>query len=192
MIYISYPFYLASKSPRRKQLLQNIIPNIKILKVNLEEEVMKGDTPVDIAKGLAQEKMDNIDEISEPGIILTADTIVGIDNKILGKPADSFDALNMLNSLSGKTHSVITGFCLFNQIKNIKILDFVKTDVTFKKLSEKEIAEYIDTKSPFDKAGAYGIQDPLGSIFVSGINGCYYNVMGLPVSKIYTSLLDII
>lgn len=192
MLKLNFPFYLASKSPRRKQLLENIYPEIKILDVFLENEIMIGDCPITIAQNLAEEKMDNVAETKEQGLILTADTVVEIDDHIMGKPNNIEEATEMLKKLSGRTHSVITGFCIFNQKTDAKILDFEQTEVTFKKLSNNEIEDYIKTGSPFDKAGAYGIQDAHGSIFVSEIKGCYYNVMGLPVSKIYTSILDII
>nr|HPI37597.1 Maf family protein [Ignavibacteriaceae bacterium] len=126
------------------------------------------------------------------GIYITADTIVVYKNKVLNKPVDENDAYKMLSFLSNKTHTVYTGFCIFNSVNNKLINDFEKTDITFRKLGKDEIWDYIKSGSPMDKAGAYGIQDDYGAVFIKKINGCYYNVVGLPLTKVYQSILRVI
>jgi septum formation protein len=141
---------------------------------------------------MSEEKMVKAKEIIKEGIIITADTIVVINNHILGKPKNEKDAERILRILSGKTHYVYTGFSLFNY-KNLKsITSYEKTGVTFRKLGKNEIQSYISTGSPMDKAGAYGIQDDFGAVFVKKINGCYYNVVGLPITKLYQSLRSVL
>jgi len=122
------------------------------------------------------------------GIIITADTIVVLDKKVIGKPKNYKDAIKILLMLSGRVHTVYTGFCVLNQKKNKLITDFEKTKVEFRLLSKDEIIDYVDGGSPMDKAGAYGIQDDFGAVFVKQINGCYYNVVGLPLTKLYNAL----
>lgn len=134
---------------------------------------------------LAKEKVNK-------GIIITADTIVVLEKKILGKPINKKDAYHILKTLSGKTHTVYTGYSIYNFMNNKLISEMEKTKVTFRELTEKEIKEYINSGSPMDKAGAYGIQDDFGAVFIKKINGCYYNVVGLPLSKLYHALLRII
>ena len=144
---------------------------------------------IDITDQVAQKILDtNI----ENGIVITADTIVVLNDEIIGKPQNKIDAKNILQKLSGKKHVVYTGFSLINKTENKVITDFSKTKVYFKELSLKEIIDYISTGSPMDKAGAYGIQDDFGAVFVKKIEGCYYNVLGFPVSKIYEGLKNII
>jgi len=144
---------------------------------------------------LAKHKNDYAQKLINEGIILTADTIVVLKDKILGKPKDKEEAEKMLSELSGKTHKVYTGFMLSKISENKKIseiLSYEKTSVTFRNLSQSEIINYIGTGSPFDKAGGYGIQDDFGSVFVKKISGCYYNVVGLPLSHVYSSIKKII
>ncbi len=119
-------------------------------------------------------------------MIITADTIVILGEKVMGKPKDAEEAKQMLHELSGKTHQVITGVCLTTQEKQVSFS--VETDVTFKKLSDEEITYYVEHYHPFDKAGAYGIQEWIGHVGVTGMNGSYFNVMGLPVQRIYEAL----
>jgi septum formation protein len=126
------------------------------------------------------------------GIVITADTIVVLDKEIIGKPKNKKDAEKILKKLSGKTHAVYTGFAIYNSQKSNVLVEYEKTMVTFRKLTTKEIKDYILSGSPMDKAGAYGIQDDFGAVFVRKINGCYYNVVGLPLSKLYSSLQKII
>lgn len=126
------------------------------------------------------------------GIIITADTIVVLKKHVLGKPKNKKDAFRILKLLSGKTHIVYTGYTIKNTSTGKTIFGYEKTDVTFNKLEDKLILDYIAGGSPMDKAGAYGIQDDFGAVFVKKINGCYYNVIGLPISKVYKSLKNIV
>jgi septum formation protein len=184
--------YLASKSPRRRKLLKQLNLEFKVIDVHYAEKFRRGEKPADAVKRMAEEKMGKAKEIIKEGIIITADTIVVINNHILGKPKNEKDAERILRILSGKTHYVYTGFSLFNY-KNLKsITSYEKTGVTFRKLGKNEIQSYISTGSPMDKAGAYGIQDDFGAVFVKKINGCYYNVVGLPITKLYQSLRSVL
>lgn len=145
----------------------------------------------EIAKFLAEHKSDAYtDIILEKQILLTADTIVWQGGEELGKPESREEAITMINSLSGKTHQVYTGVCLRSAIKRTSF--YVATDVTFSRLEDEEVSYYVDEFKPFDKAGAYGIQEWIGHIAVERINGSYFNVMGLPVQKVYSELKDFI
>lgn len=192
MIKTSLPVYLASKSPRRKKLLEQINLTYKSLPVETPEIFRKNERPVDAVRRIALEKLDKAKELIKDGIIITADTIVVIRGKIIGKPLNKLDAIRMLKTLSGKTHIVYTGFSVYNSLTKKTLTDYEKTFVTFRKLNVNEIKEYVKTGSPLDKAGAYGIQDDYGAVFIKKINGCYYNVVGLPLTKVFVTLLRII
>ncbi len=192
MINSTQKIFLASKSPRRRKLLKQLGIKFKSFTVDLHEEIFDGEHPVQTVKRLALHKSDEATKKIKSGIVITADTIVVLDKEIIGKPKNEKDAFKILSRLSGKTHTVYTGFAIKNIDKNKLILDFEKTEVTFRKLLPKEIKNYIASGSPMDKAGAYGIQDDFGAVFVKRINGCYYNVVGLPLAKIYKSLLEIL
>lgn len=191
MIKTDQTIYLASKSPRRRKLLKQINLTFKVLSVDTPEEFKKGEKPVDAVKRIANEKMTEAKK-KVNGIIITADTIVVIDNEILGKPVDKKDAVRLLKKLSGKTHLVYTGYSLLNSKTGKSITSYEKTAVTFRDLGKKEIDEYVEAGSPMDKAGAYGIQDDYGAVFIEKINGCYYNVVGLPLAKLFSDLLRIV
>jgi len=145
-----------------------------------------------LVKRLSIEKLNTALLKIKKGIVIAADTIVVIDKLILGKPKNRIDAKRILKKLSSKTHTVYTGFTIYNSENSKVITDYEKTQVTFRKISETEIDDYISTGSPMDKAGAYGIQDDFGAVFIEKIDGCYYNVVGLPLAKLYLSLLRII
>lgn len=184
--------YMASSSPRRKKLLQQLNIPFKSISIDIDEKIKKGELPVKAVKRLSLEKMEEAKKIIKRGIIITADTIVVLDSQIIGKPKNKKDAEIILGKLSGKTHKVYTGFSIFNSAKRKMITGYEKTFVKFRGLNKKEIIEYISTGSPMDKAGAYGIQDDFGAVFVEKINGCYNNVVGLPLTKVYKSLLKVI
>jgi len=188
MIKTKLPIYLASKSPRRRKLLKQLGIKFKSFSVNSSEDFLNGEHPVECVKRIAMEKMDIAKKRVNKSIIITADTIVVLEGKVIGKPTNKIDAIKILSLLSGKVHNVYTGFCVFNQITNKQLLDYEKTEVEFRKLTKDEIADYVDGGSPMDKAGAYGIQDDFGAVFVKRINGCYYNVVGLPLTKLYNAL----
>ena len=192
MISTKLPIYLASKSPRRKKLLKQLNLKFKTIDLHFHEKVNDKEYPVSIVRRLSIEKLNKALLKIKKGIIITADTIVVIDNHILGKPKNKIDAKRILKKLSGRTHIVYTGFSIYNSENNKIISDFEKTLVTFRKLTNQEIDDYISTGSPMDKAGADGIQDDFGAVFIEKIDGCYYNVVGLPLAKLYHNLLRII
>lgn len=168
----------------------------KVHPSSVEEFVPANTSPADVARLLARLKAHDIARLYPGQCTLSADTIVVLDGQILNKPTSEEEAFEMLSMLSGRTHEVITGFmlCCYNESQNQQDASFREfgshesTMVTFSKLEEHEIRAYIATGSPMDKAGAYGIQDDLGSLFVSRIHGDYYNVVGLPIQALYTAL----
>ena len=184
--------YLASKSPRRKKLLKQMNLNFKVLSVEIDESRKGNESALKMVKRLAFEKLERAKLKVDKGIIITADTTVFLGTEILAKPEDKTDAKKMLRKLSGKTHIVYTGFAVHNTVTGKTIVDYEKTAVTFRELTKQEIDNYVRTGSPMDKAGSYGIQDDFGAVFVKKINGDYYNVVGLPVAKLYTNLLKVI
>jgi septum formation protein len=191
MIKSKLPIYLASKSPRRKKLLNSLNLDFKTVTVECEEQIRKSESPASIVKRLSKDKLNAALAKIKNGIIITADTIVVLDGKVIGKPKNKKDAEKILKFLSGRSHSVYTGFSVFNTNTGKLITDYEKTSVSFRKLRSDEIIKYIQTGSPMDKAGAYGIQDDFGAVFVEKINGCYNNVVGLPLTKLYQALLGI-
>ena len=173
---------LASASPRRRELIENLKIDFEAKTADCEEEVIPGEHPRDTVMRLSLTKAQWIAEReSEPAVVIGADTVVAIDDKILGKPSDEAEAAEMLRTLSGRTHTVYTGIAVIGGGKTVS--EYVATDVTFYKLSERQIENYISTGEPMDKAGAYGIQK-YGSLLVEGIHGDYFNVVGLPVSRL--------
>ncbi|MEW8972875.1 MAG: Maf family protein [Tissierellaceae bacterium] len=174
---------LASSSPRRKQILEKYGLKHSVVESKIDEKIHLEDNPEQIAMSLAFEKAYNVAMANRESIVIGADTIVVFENQVLGKPRDELDAMRILNLLSGKEHVVITGISLLNLKKEIKIVDFERTIVKFRELDDDIINRYIDTREPFDKAGAYGIQG-YGALFVEKIDGCYYNVIGLPLGKL--------
>ncbi len=192
MIKFNQPIYLASKSPRRRKLLRQMRLDFKSFAVDVDEKFKKGEKPSAIVERLSLEKMDKARQKVKQGIIITADTIVVLDGNIIGKPSNTKNAKLILKKLSGRIHKVYTGFSIWNSDKNIIITEDEKSFVEFRKLCDKEIDEYIFGGSPMDKAGAYGIQDDFGAVFIKKINGCYYNVVGLPLTKIYQALIKLV
>lgn len=181
---------LASKSPRRSEILNNLKVNFETLTPNIDESSEIKD-PALLVETLSQRKANavfNNLSSSKDTLIIAADTVVFLDNEILGKPKNDLEAKNMLSKLSGKTHTVISGLCLM--FNGNFICGHACSKVTFDKLSEKDIEFYVKSGEPLDKAGAYGIQG-LGAIWVSGIKGCYFNVMGLPVNLLKNLLKEL-
>ena len=184
-----YHIILASNSPRRRELLSglDLEYEVKVLP-DIEEGYPEGLSMEEISRYIAAEKAAAYkDIIADNDLIITADTVVVLGDEVLGKPTDLDDARRMLRELSGKTHQVITGVYLMTKEKERGFS--VVTDVTFKELSDEEIDYYVEKYRPLDKAGAYGIQEWIGYIGVTGLNGSYFNVMGLPVQRIYNELL---
>jgi nucleoside triphosphate pyrophosphatase len=192
MFKTNLPIYLASKSPRRKILIKQLGIKFKSFTVDMEEIFIHGESPIKAVKRLASEKLFEAEKIKSDGILITADTIVVLNNEIIGKPKNKKDAKSILEKLSSNKHYVYTGFAIKNSVSKNKIIDYEKTEVTFRELTSKEIKNYIASGSPMDKAGAYGIQDDFGAVFISKINGCYYNVVGLPLSKFYTAINEVV
>jgi septum formation protein len=183
----SYKIILASKSPRRQQLLEELGISFTVQVNEVDEDFSTDLKGADVALYLAKKKSDSFTEMPGPDtIIITADTIVCIDDMVLNKPQNYDEAFKMLRILSGKMHEVITGVCIKSADKNI--LFYNKTDVYFKSLSDEEISYYLEHYKPYDKAGAYGVQEWIGLIGLERINGSYHNVMGLPVQELYRQL----
>jgi septum formation protein len=181
-------YILASKSPRRKILLKQIGMKFRVLPSHVPEEFSPNQTPGDNAKRLALEKALEATSHLRKGIVIGADTIVVLDHHILGKPNSKVDARRMLKMLSGREHSVYTGFALIDAASKKQMSGVEETKVRFRVLSEKEIDAYVDSGSPMDKAGAYGIQDDFGAVFIEKVNGCFYNVVGFPLARFYSTL----
>lgn len=178
---------LASSSPRRMEILKNLGLEFEVIPSNYEE-VIVNKSPVELVCYLAENKALEVASRLENGnIIIAADTMVFINNTLLGKPHTEEAAYTMLKSLSGKEHQVITGLCILSKNLNKTYIDYEVTNVYFKELSDEEIWNYIHTGEPLDKAGAYGIQG-FGGLFVKRIEGCYFNVVGLPINKLYIGL----
>lgn len=174
---------LASSSPRRKEILGNTNLKFKIIKSNIDEVILSKESPYQVVMRLAYEKSMDIAYSNKDKLIIGADTVVCLDDVILGKPKDELEAIEMIKKLSGKTHQVITGISLINLDANKKIIDYVVSYVKFKKLSHEDIIDYIQTNESLDKAGAYGIQG-YGALLVEEIKGDYFNIVGLPISKL--------
>lgn len=181
---------LASGSPRRRELLAMIAPDFAVAPGHDVDESYPSDIPAEkVAEYLSKVKADAyIDLLADDEIIITADTVVIIDGRILGKPAGRDDAVAMLRSLSGRRHKVVTGVTVTARDRSISFDE--TTVVEFAQLSDDEIDAYVDTFRPYDKAGAYGIQEWIGAVGIKGIEGCYYNVMGLPVHTLYHRLKE--
>ncbi len=180
---------LASKSPRRQQLLEAMGVHFTV-KVKEVEEVFPEDLPCEeVALYLARLKASAFDNDRQEGeVTITADTTVCLNGRILNKPANREEAIKMLRSLSGNQHTVVTGVCLKSNTKTTEFSSATK--VYFKPLTTVEIEHYVDTYQPFDKAGSYGIQEWIGYIGIEKIEGCYFNVVGLPLNKVYDALLQ--
>jgi septum formation protein len=183
-----YNYILASKSPRRQELLHLLGMEFSVKVKEVEENFPEGMSKYEIPEFLARVKATPfLPELQKNDLLITADTIVYLDGEVLGKPVNKLDATEMLQKLSGKEHQVISGVCLSSTQKQTSF--HAETNVQFKKLTEEEIRFYIETYKPFDKAGAYGIQEWIGFIGITHIEGSFYNVMGLPVQQLYEEIL---
>lgn len=178
---------LASKSPRREELMGRITDNFEIIVSEVEEILPEGISPEDAPVYLASLKANAVAREHRGETVIGADTVVILDGRILGKPKNEDDAFSMLSMLSGKTHAVVTGCCITDGEREISFSQ--STEVTFYDLFDEEIRDYIKTGEPMDKAGAYGIQEK-ASVFVREISGDFFNVVGLPVAKLYRKLRE--
>ncbi len=182
---------LASTSLRRYELLKNLGLNFKVVPSHAQENHFGQDKIEDIVKMNALVKGKVVAEKHPDALVISADTIVALNDQIMGKPKTEEQAYQMLRALSGRTHAVYTGIGLFFNRYERSALDAVCTKVRFRPLSDEEIWAYINTGEPFDKAGGYGIQEQ-GALLVEGIDGCYFNVVGLPLSRLFTMLTDFV
>jgi len=180
------PLILASKSPRRQELMQAMGLEFNVLLKDVDESYPEHLSPAEIACYIAEKKAVAFTDERLYSLVITADTIVAYNGEIMGKPADAKAAREMLGKLSGTVHQVYTGVSLAHQDQLKTFYDM--TEVWFREITEEEIAHYVNNYNPFDKAGSYGIQDWLGFIAVEKITGSYTNVMGLPTEKLYTAL----
>lgn len=187
LLNIDLPIILASRSPRRYKLLEMAGFRFTTEFADVDETLDTDIPPEAYAIHLAWTKADIVaQKCEQPSYVIGADTIVVLDDIILNKPADRDDAFRILSMLSGNTHRVFTGLTIINSATNEWITDYQATEVSFRTLEPAEIWAYIEGGSPMDKAGAYGIQDDFGALFVSHIKGCYYNIVGLPLQLLYT------
>ncbi len=183
-----YPkIILASRSPRRQELLKSLNVDFVVKIPDIEEEKKPQEGPIQFVRRIAREKAEAI-ECNEEDLIIAADTIVYCRDRIIGKPRDSSDAYEQLSFLSACSHEVISGLCIKGTKGEIQIAHEV-SKVFFRKLSREEILAYIKSREPLDKAGSYGIQG-LGALFIDRIEGCFYNVVGLPLTKLYLMLKE--
>jgi septum formation protein len=183
----SYEIILASKSPRRQELLKDLGLKFEVHCLDIPEVFPDGLGMTEIPVYLAELKAEAFrPSLKKNQLVITADTIVWLDGQVLNKPVDYTDGFRMLRNLSGKKHQVLTGVCILTTEKKVSF--FASTDVWFKQLSDEEIQYYLETYHPYDKAGAYGIQEWIGYIGIHRIEGSFFNVMGLPVQSLYEHL----
>lgn len=185
-------YVLASKSARRVELLNQLGLNFISIDSNVDEKDGKNEKPLDVIKYNALHKSRKVAFEFENRVVIGADTIVVVDKEIIGKPKNVKQATQFLKKLSGKKHYVYTGFNIIDTKTGKEMFDYVKTAVHFRKLNNEEIEYYVKHYKPFDKAGAYGIQDEFGYLFIDKINGDYNNVVGLPLQKLYLNLIKIL
>ncbi|MEI8086138.1 MAG: Maf-like protein [Paludibacter sp.] len=183
----NYRIILGSQSPRREELLNGLNIPFETAVIDVEETYPREIVGVDIPMYLAEKKANAYDKnLDENTMLITADTIVWLEGRVYNKPKDKADATAMLKNLSGKTHQVITGVCISTKHKRKTF--HVISEVRFARLTNQEIEFYLDNYEPYDKAGAYGVQEWIGYIGVEYIEGSYFNVMGLPIQRLYTEL----
>ncbi|NLZ48514.1 MAG: Maf-like protein [Clostridiales bacterium] len=183
---------LASASERRQELLTKLVDDFSVIVSDFDESSIEfqGDYSnyvIQLSRGKAYAAAQ---KIKDDAVIIACDTIVALDGVVLGKPKDGEEAIAMLKKLSGRTHEVFSGLTVLNTNNSQLVSDYAKTEVTFSKLTQEEMERYVHTGEPMDKAGAYGIQG-YGGVFVEKINGCYYNVVGLPINKLKNILKGI-
>ena len=184
---LGFSIILASKSPRRQELLRDLGLKFTVQSMDIPEVFPEGLGMTEIPVYLAELKAEAFrPQLKDNQLIITADTIVWLDGKVLNKPANYADGFRMLRDLSGKKHQVVTGVCLLSTEKKVSF--YASTDVWFKELSDEEINYYLENYRPYDKAGAYGIQEWIGYIGIYHIEGSFFNVMGLPVQDLYEQL----
>jgi len=182
---------LASRSPRRIELLKKILPDFEVIASNIDETQNGVNNPAELVQRISRRKAEKVAQQVRDGIIIGADSIVVLNGKTLGKPGSPQDSFHTLMQLSGKTHQVFTGFTIIKNPEYTVISDYEVTTVKFRPLDPREIDAYIQSGQPRDKAGSYGIQDD-AAVFVESITGCYYNVVGLPITKLFLALKNLL
>lgn len=189
LLKLDYRIVLASKSPRRIKLLSDLGFDFEVMPADIDEDISSELLPNVYVEHLATLKAETIaHSLDYPALVIGSDTTVVLDCEYLNKPNDAREAFEILRKLSGRTHEVFTGIALVSSDGKINIHDHQRTEVRFRHLDDDEIMAYIASGSPLDKAGAYGIQDDFGAVFVDYIQGCYYNIVGLPVELLYRHL----
>lgn len=188
----NYKIYLASKSPRRRELLADMGIDYELLATEVEESYDPSMPPAEVVQYLSRLKLSAVDFAQYPAntIFIACDTIVVMDGRILGKPKDDEEALQMLRQLSGHTHTVLSGLTVATP--NRSLTDYRSTEVAFAEIPEEELQYYVDHYRPLDKAGAYGIQEWVGNIGIQSIHGSFYNVMGLPTCLLWKMLKELV
>jgi septum formation protein len=179
---------LASQSPRRKLLLEQIGLKFTVQPSSVREDLRGHESPEHNAKRIALSKAVAVSKTMKRGVVIGADTIVVLGKTILGKPRTKSEAKTMLRRLSGRMHTVFTAFALVDVRTQRRVVRIEKTKVWFRSLTKREIESYVRSGSPMDKAGAYGIQDDYGAVFVKRVEGCFYNVVGFPLTAFYQTL----
>lgn len=178
------PIILASASPRRSEIMNQLGLDFQVIPSDISEVIPEFSfSPRDLVAELALHKASDVARKLKQGLVIGADTLVVLEDRVFGKPSDPDEAVEMLTALSGRTHSVYTGIAIIQASTGRTETGFCETKVKFKPLSPEEIQSYVNTKEPLDKAGAYGIQGK-GGVLVEGIEGCYFNIVGLPISKL--------
>ncbi len=187
---IARPLILASASPRRSHLLRLLGLTLAVRESGVDEDHDVPSQPEEHVRLLSQRKAQAVAAEVRDGIVIGADTVVVLDGEILGKPSSADEAIATLHRLSGRTHTVLTAFTLIDRPSGKSVTGLERTEVTFRALGEEEIRKYVASGSPMDKAGAYGIQDDYGAVFVESIHGCYYNVVGFPLTRFYLTMRE--
>jgi septum formation protein len=190
MLDLHVPLILASRSPRRRQLLERLRIPFSVHPSEVEEIVPPGTPPDEAVRLLARQKAEAVAPGYPHALTLGADTVVVLDGDVLGKPSDDAEAAAMLERLGGRSHTVYTGIALLHAESDRLVTAHEATEVTFAPLAPAEIEAYVLSGSPLDKAGGYGIQDDAGALLVEGVRGDYYNVVGLPLHRLYRTLRD--
>ena len=190
LLNISKDIILASSSPRRKKLMETLGIPFRVMPAEIDENKFTNSNPVDIVQELAFLKSKEIAKGISNSLVIGADTIVFCDDKVFNKPKDEQEANDYLHYLSNRTHTVFTGIALYDSDTDESLVAYEQTQVSFRNLQEDEICAYIRTGSPLDKAGAYGIQDDFGAVFVNRIEGDFYNIVGLPLTLLYIKLKE--
>jgi septum formation protein len=190
MLHLRVPLVLASRSPRRRHLLERLQISFSVHPSEVDEVVPPGTPPGETVRLLARQKAEAVAPGYPHALTLGADTVVVLDGDVLGKPSGDAEAAAMLARLSGRSHTVYTGIALFHAESGRLVTAHEATEVTFAPLEPEEIEAYVLTGSPLDKAGGYGIQDDAGALLVAGVRGDYYNVVGLPLHRLYRTLRD--